>query len=137
MAKMLIGRGCIDEGHPATQNMNNPKQIAIQKAKKCKYHFMHGAAIVQRDKIVGTGYNKVHHTGIRNEGIHAERDAIQNTTARHREGSILYVCRLNRKGQLKMSRPCSKCMKLIKKVGIGTICYSTNQGEWVKEVLRS
>jgi len=48
---------------------------------------------------------------------------------------ILIVIRVDKENKLKLSRPCKKCFKHIKKAGIKKIAYSTNDGKIVIEKL--
>ena len=62
--------------------------------------------------------------------MHAEHHAIRNYIKKG--GKIknirLYVVRLDRKGKLRMSKPCKKCQKLIDFHNIKKVHYSTNEG---------
>lgn len=66
---------------------------------------------------------------------HAEVNALKNCNLNDLTGSTisLYVIRINKKGLLKMSKPCSNCIKFMNKVSKKynfniKIYYSTNEG---------
>lgn len=105
------------------------KQTAIQQSKKSTYKNRMGAIVVFRGSVVGTGHNKVHSTGHPTlDGKHAEREALNNTTAKYRKGSTVYVCRLTRTGSLAMAKPCDACHTVMKKMGVKYVWYSTDGG---------
>jgi tRNA(Arg) A34 adenosine deaminase TadA len=114
--------------------MNNDsfKQTAIQQCQKSAYKQRMGAVVVYRGKIVGRGCNKVHHTGVpRLDGLHAEIEALNKTTAQYREGCTVYVCRVNKRGDIVLAKPCAACEKKMKKIGVKYVWYST-YGSWEK-----
>jgi len=95
---------------------------------KSTYKWRLGAVVVYKNKIVGRGYNKVHSIGDRLDGKHAEIEAIYNTRAKYRKGSTMYVCRLNKRGELRLAKPCDACMPVIRKVGVKYVWYSSDDG---------
>lgn len=62
---------------------------------------------------------------------HAEMQVIDKAQAT--KDDVLYVTRFRKDSKLTMSRPCSECMKHIKRVGIKVIWWTTWEGQWVKE----
>lgn len=94
-----------------------------------------GAIVVSRGQIVGKGFNKVHSTGHpRLDGKHAELEALNNTTAKHRKDSTVFVCRLTQDGHIAMAKPCRSCYTVMKKMGVKYVWYSTND-RWIKMTL--
>ena len=115
-----------------SMNSDEFKQTAMQQSQKSSYKQKLGAVVVYRGKIVGRGFNKVHHTGVpRLDGLHAEIEALNNTTAQYREGCTVYVCRVNRRGDVVLAKPCEACEKKMKKIGVKYVWYST-YGSWVR-----
>ena len=113
-------------------NCNEFRQTAMQQSHKSAYKQRLGAVVVYRGKIVGRGCNKVHGTGvIRLDGLHAEIEALNNTTAQYRSGSTVYVCRVNRQGDLMLAKPCAACEKKMGKIGVKYCWYST-YGSWLR-----
>lgn len=56
--------------------------------------------------------------------IHAEAAAIRRCKG-DLTNAILYVCRVNNKGEEKMSKPCDNCQRLIEAAGIRKIVYTS------------
>lgn len=108
-----------------------------------------GCVIVDKHRIISSGHNsdtKCHpiqaqidtkHFNCFCEGkLHAETSAIIPLLKYGEDYSraILYTYRESRNGLLANSRPCSRCMKLIKELGITRIKYTTADG-YASEVL--
>ena len=111
------------------------KQVAIIQCYKSTYKQRLGAVVVFKGKMVGRGFNKVTGNGkIGNDGIHAEIEAINNTPASSRNGSVVYVCRINKKGELMMSKPCHACEVVLRKLGVKRVWYS-ELGGWKRWAL--
>tara|TARA_B110000114_G_scaffold185317_1_gene231812 strand:+ start:1069 stop:1698 length:630 start_codon:yes stop_codon:yes gene_type:complete len=110
-------------------------QIAKEVATKSLLNHQHGCVIVYKNKIVSSGYNRISNNNNKNYGsLHAEIDAILNLVKMNkfqnktiRNNCSLYVIRI-KKGtkELKMSKPCEKCIHKIQKYNIGQTYYSTN-----------
>jgi len=104
-------------------------QEAANEALKSSYKLRLGAIVVQKNKIVGRGHNVVHSTGVLRESTHAEMSAINNTKARYRGGSVLFVSRLGSGGELLLAKPCARCEKVLRKLGVRRVWYSSSE-EW-------
>ena len=119
---------------------NSAKSISELSDHRCKL----GCVIVDGQRIISSGHNsktKFHRIqseldnkffpGYENKGpVHAEVSALIPLIKRRVDlsGTTLYVYRENKDGKLAMSRPCPRCMQLIKEQGIKKICYTTNDG---------
>ena len=119
---------------------NSAKSISELSDHRCKL----GCVIVDGHRIISSGHNsktKFHRIqseldnkffpGYENKGpIHAEVSALIPLIKRRMDlsGTTLYTYRENKGGKLAMSRPCPRCMQLIKEQGIKKICYTTNNG---------
>ena len=119
---------------------NSAKSIAELSDHRCKL----GCVVVDGHRIISSGHNsktKFHRIqseldnkffpGYENKGpVHAEVSALIPLIKRRVDlsGTTLYVYRENKDGKLAMSRPCTRCMQLIKEQGIKKICYTTNNG---------
>jgi deoxycytidylate deaminase len=94
--------------------------------------YKHGAIIVRGGRIISTGINKVrNHPQVLNNNkediiadahIHAEVDAIKKVSGL--KGAKIYIARVNRSGQTRLSRPCEFCYDVIVKSGISKIVYT-------------
>ena len=104
---------------------------------RCK----HFSFICKRNRIISMGMNsqKTTHTLLKRynyymEGIHSELDCYIKIRWMDINYSkcVLINVRINRFGQIKMSKPCSCCLSLIKEIGINTVYYTTNEGDFYK-----
>lgn len=115
--------------------INFPKLIEMaRKASKQSNHrvFSIGAVIFnKRGKILAVGCNDVlkTHPMIRryhqHRTMHAEADAV--LSSRHKvdlEGANILVYRENKAGELRLSRPCDTCQKILKIHGINKVYYT-------------
>lgn len=90
----------------------------------------HGAVIAKSGRVLATGTNKErnHPTIVSSEhikthcSVHAEIDAIKR--AGNTRGATIYIARVNKRGQARMSRPCDSCYQEIIKSGIKKIVYT-------------
>lgn len=95
----------------------------------------HGAIIVKGGRVVGTGYNKnrnnphfVSPEHIKTDcSVHAEKSALKDAGYDVRN-AVMYIARVNRHGEDRDSKPCSRCLKLIEESGIKRIVYTTQSG---------
>jgi len=110
-------------------------QIAKEVATKSLLNHQHGCVIVYKNKIVSSGYNRISNNNNKIYGsLHAEIDAILNLVKMNkfqnktiRNNCSLYVIRIKQgTKELKMSKPCKKCIHKIQKYNIGQTYYSTN-----------
>lgn len=118
----------------------NLKEECVKTALKSdfkKKNYRHGAILVYNGHIIGRGVNQnVWLEGYERynefQSIHAEVHCLLRMKNKHNvkilRNSEMYVCRLNRQGQLLMSKPCKTCQKFIASFGIKTVWYSTEKG---------
>lgn len=97
------------------------KLLADQSSMKHK----HACAIIQNGKLCGVGINK--YLSVQNSKIclHSEINAMAKVKTL--KGKDLLVIRLSTTNSLRMSKPCSGCIKKIKACGINKVYYSTNE----------
>lgn len=92
----------------------------------------HGAIVVKGGRVVGTGYNKnrnnphfVSPEHIKTDcSVHAEKSAIKDA-GYDVKNAVIYIARVNRHGEDRDSKPCSRCLKLIEDSGIKRVVYTT------------
>lgn len=98
----------------------------------------HGAIVVKGGKIVGFGFNKSNHTqfGQRfrcpNKGhatMHAEINAILGLPRSTTEGADIYIVRVNKVHQWRMSKPCPMCEEALRFVGVKRAFYTLEDGK--------
>lgn len=102
-----------------------------------------GCVVVRGHRIISSGHNSQHKThafqtkidkeffGCECAGyLHAETDALLPLIRNKSDLSnvSIYVYRKMGNGNMGMARPCPRCMKMIKKCGIKTIYYTTQDG---------
>lgn len=119
---------------------NTAKEIA----NLSDHHFHLGCVIVDHHRIISSGHNsnsKCHRLqkdldtkffGKESKGpVHAEVAALLPLIKQHNidlSGATLYIYREDKRGHIAMSRPCPRCMSLIKKCDIKKIKYTTVDG---------
>jgi deoxycytidylate deaminase len=89
-----------------------------------------GAVVLNKGKITGMGFNQLKtHSGLRKDygyySQHAEARAVLNSNGC---GDTIVVARRGRDGKVTMSKPCEKCMRLLKNKGIKKIFYTNWEG---------
>jgi deoxycytidylate deaminase len=90
----------------------------------------HGAIITKNGRVLATGINKDRNnpnivSSEHIEGhcsVHAEVDALKKV--KDVKGATIYIARVNRRGQERMSKPCDRCYETIIKSGIKKIVYT-------------
>jgi hypothetical protein len=99
-------------------------------------NFHHFSFIVQNNKILEMGFNR---KGPPLEGfgyskefgkIHSENDVYRKTKGiiDHSKPFDIVNIRLNKRGQLRLSKPCSCCANFLRVVGCRHVYFSTNDG---------
>jgi deoxycytidylate deaminase len=117
------------------QEVSKKHQLFLDKAAEiAKYSTMqqkHGAVVVHKNKIVGCGFNYMVDHLNDNNSIHAEVAAISQVFKNKMilEECDIYVVRIGPaiyNNCLKLSKPCEKCAKFIRKYNLRCAYYSTN-----------
>lgn len=95
-----------------------------------------GAVLIKNGNLIGYGVNKnrTHPRSPHIFCIHAEVDAL--IKYRFEVESIhMFVIRMTRGGSVGTSKPCAKCMVLIREAGIESVTYIDENGRVKKEEL--
>lgn len=108
-----------------------------------------GCVIAQKNKVLSASFNSTKTHPLQKK-MNKERFEVDNTPhSLHAEihalsylidcdidwkGSVLYTARKRKDGHYGMARPCPSCMKLIKKLGIKNIVYTTDYGIAQEEI---
>lgn len=111
--------------------------VARYLATKSNARNTHGAIVVKGGRVLGSGWNKNrnHPTIVSPEHIktncsyHAEEVAMRDAGEDNLRGAIIYVARVNKNGEDRDSRPCSKCDALIRQAGIKRVVFTMEAGE--------
>lgn len=104
---------------------------ATQVAKESTMKHKIGAILFDRNQYV-TGFNHTHGVDVPTRknrwSIHAEEMAIikGNRTGIDFLNSTLVVIRINKSGNIRLSKPCIHCQKLINKMKIPKVYYSSD-----------
>ena len=114
-------------------------QLAKNVAEQSTYgKLKHGAILVKGGSVLNTAYNKDKFTAFgnrfRKEGLgpathHAEIGCLLGLDRSKTEGSTIYVVRINRHGQFRLSKPCSMCHDIMKHCGVKRVVYTVNDEE--------
>lgn len=107
-------------------------ELAKRLSKKSNHHrYHHGCIIVNKNTIVGFGYNQLKShpkSPNRYKQIHAEFHAMLGVSTDDLFGSVVYVYRENKSGKIGMSKPCPDCERLLYQSGIKQIFFTTDNG---------
>lgn len=130
---------------------NIAKQVALESDYS---HNKVGCVLIYKNKIISIGHNEKKSNTIQKyynnyrstkertfnvdnheNYIHAEIQCVNNAT-RTFKGDLskcqLFICRITKSGQIKLSKPCLACSKYLEDMGIKSIYYTTDNG-WCYE----
>lgn len=117
-----------------------PKAKSIRQTKNKFFHFAFG---YKKSKLLAIGQNnpeKTHtqalllakrfNTDTDHPYLHAETDLISRLWGKYYVDSSLkmVIIRLNKRGELRCSKPCERCEHIIKALGINKVWWSTENG---------
>jgi deoxycytidylate deaminase len=113
-------------------------EIAKRTALKSGYkRFRHGAVLVKGGSVRNASANSGdycsfgarfrHHQG--KATVHAELGAILGLDRSVTEGSTVYVARINKQENYRLSKPCPMCEAALRHVGVKKVVYSVNNQE--------
>ena len=95
----------------------------------------HGALLIKGGSILNASYNKDNYSSFGNRfralhrghaTVHAELGVVLGMPRNVTSGSDVYVCRINREGDFRSSKPCAMCHEVLKHVGVKRVYYTTN-----------
>ena len=101
--------------------------MAIAEAYKSTHEsFKHGAILAYGKTIISTGYNQPSRNNYDFKSTHAEMQTIINAKRQKRniKNADIYVIRISKTGEIRQSKPCNICMRILKNNDIKTIYYS-------------
>ena len=96
-------------------------------------NYRHGAILVRGGSILNTAFNKSNHINWANKfrakdcghaTHHAEVGAVLGMAREKTTGATVYVARVGKSGELKMSKPCEMCQQVLAHVGVKKVYYS-------------
>jgi len=109
--------------------------LAARIASNSSDEFPTGAILVRGRNIVSTGWNQGSKTHPRQfkmyphrpgTGLHAEIHALQGLRPYDVAGGDLYICRVKATGAYGLSKPCDKCLEILKDYSIRRVFFSNN-----------
>ena len=99
-------------------------------------HFKHGAVLVKGGSVINTSCNKDKYRSFGNRfrdtktcghaTHHAELGCILGLDKSATQGTTLYVVRVNRQGDFRLSKPCRMCEDVLKYCGVKKVVYTTD-----------
>lgn len=104
-----------------------PVALATSEATKSAETFRLGAVLLYKNKVVAHGRNR----NINSRGswsVHAEMDVVRKAPARWKARARqlhLVVVRVQRDGTTGCSKPCTACARLLSRLGISRVTYTT------------
>lgn len=106
------------------------KAITVAELSDC--HFRHGAVIRKNGNTVAVGVNYNindpafldNDVAAEHAAVHAEVAALNACKKMNLSGATLYVARINKNGEPRMSKPCARCQKAIRERGIKKVIYT-------------
>ena len=96
-------------------------------------NYRHGAVLVHGGSIISSAFNKSNHINwankFRNKDCghathHAELGTILGMAREKTTGATVYVARIGKTGELKLSKPCEMCQQVLAHVGVKKVYYS-------------
>ena len=110
-----------------------------QNAASCSNYgkIRHGAVLVRGGSVISIAYNKDKFSSFgerfRAQGVgpathHAELSCVSGIDKSKTSGASIFVVRLNRNGELRLSKPCPMCHDVLKHAGVKKVYYSTSDG---------
>ena len=100
--------------------------------------FRHGAVLVKGSSVRNISCNKHRHCsfGARfrrasagEATLHAELGAILGLARTTTTGATVYVARINKEGEARISKPCSMCESAMRHVGVKRVVYTDENGK--------
>jgi len=100
-------------------------------------HFKHGAVLVKGGSVINVSYNKDKYkrfgNRFRNTRVcghathHAELGCVLGLDKSITQGSTMYVVRVNRHGEYRLSKPCQMCSDVLRFCGVKKVVYTKNE----------
>jgi tRNA(Arg) A34 adenosine deaminase TadA len=108
---------------------NKIVEILRETAEKSTMYHRHACALLSGGKILSIRVNTQNKLS-----KHAEMNVIDDCISKGiSTKSFIMVLRISRTGTIHDSKPCSECLKYMKKYGVKRICYSNQNGDFVIE----
>ena len=122
-----------------TKKQKRYVELAARVASQSTYgKIKHGAVLVKGGNVINAAFNKENFCSFgkrfRNPNagtatLHAELGTVLGLDRSVTRGCTVYVVRVNRRGEYRMSKPCDMCEAALRHCGISKVFYSTNEEE--------
>lgn len=98
----------------------------------------HGAVLVKGGSVLNASFNKSNYNAFADRfrkssrgpaTHHAEIGCILGIDKTMSEGATVYVVRINKQGQFKLSKPCEMCHDILKFCGVKKVVYTCDENE--------
>lgn len=120
--------------------MTGKQRRYLEKARKIAMEspspdYRHGAVLVKGGSVINTSCNELRHVNwgnrFRNHDCghatqHAELGAVLGIARDVTHNSVIYVARVGRLGDFRLSKPCPMCMSVMKHVGVKKVVYTVD-----------
>ncbi|MET9419033.1 hypothetical protein ABZY03_33620 [Streptomyces klenkii] len=103
--------------------------LAIKQAAKSRCRYRFGAVIVKGGRPLAISSNIARNDpriDYRNASVHAEEAVVRRATITRR--AIIYVARINSRGEPMIARPCPRCQRVLAVAGITWAYFTTSNG---------
>ena len=97
----------------------------------------HGAVLVRGGSVINAACNKDKFSSFGSRfrapdtgpgTHHAELGCVLGISREVTSGADIYVCRVNKKNEFRLSKPCQMCHDILKHVGVKRVYYTTDSG---------
>ena len=98
----------------------------------------HGALLIKGGSVINASFNKDSYSSFGNRfrhqncgraTHHAEIGCVLGIDRSKTEGATIYVVRINRSGDFRLSKPCSMCHEVLKYCGIKKVVYTVDENK--------
>lgn len=126
-----VGQMTFPQNNALSRRQRSFLDVAVRLAESSELNFKHGAVIVKGGSVLSVGVNKWRNLLLfesdkekYNEfvSVHAEIDALAR--CKTPQGATMYIARVNKDGEERISRPCSSCTETILNSGIKKVIYT-------------
>lgn len=112
------------------------QKIIRKEAGNCDMRHKLGCVVLKGNRVLASAHNQRRHAFLpkrswqRREGtVCAERMALLKLLDKA-NNSVVYVGRVNEKGDFLLAKPCEACMNMMRDLGIKKIFYSDGNGNF-------
>lgn len=126
-----------DSSLKKTKKIQRYIAMAKNKAKQSTYgKIKHGAVLVKGGSVISSSFNKDKFSAFGNRfrrpengpaTHHAELGCIFGVDKSKTSGATLYVVRINKHDEFRLSKPCPMCHEILKFCGIRKVVYTANE----------